>query len=198
MLIQVDIDSTLYDADKLFWEVGDDLGIRWPMESYSWSQPNGITKLDGTLCNRQDLIRIFRKAHSKEYIMKNVPYADSVETINNLVEEYDVEIAYVSDRNEQQNKALQEWLQQEGFLSKGNEHVIATKDKRDWMRKFLPNIVIDDRVRTILMARYELDADVVALRMNWNMNLRGEADGIYVCDDWKEIGRTVEKIITGG
>lgn len=191
MLIQVDVDSTLYDANKLFYEVGTkEFGIAWPKKYWSWFGPEDIGTDLATLKN------VFRRCHSREYVLKNKPYPGSVETLKNLVELYDdVEIAYVSDRNEAQTSALREWLDQEGFLSSGDEFVAATKDKREWMRENRPDIVIDDRVRTILMARFELNSEVISLEHPHNMNLKNEVEGVYLVDDWDELSKVLNETI---
>lgn len=196
MLIQVDVDSTLYDADKLFGDIAEELGIKWPRRDNCWKTPPEIFKTDGTPCSREDLVRIFRKAHSREKVLKNKPYPNAVKVLKGLAEDYsDIEIAYVSDRNEQQGVALREWLEQEGFLTNPDQHVAATKDKRHWMREKRPEILIDDRIRTMLMARYELGSVVVSLQHNHNVNLRGEAEGIYIVDNWKQIDQTLREIV---
>jgi hypothetical protein len=185
MLIQVDVDSTLYDADKLFGDLCEEAGIKWPRRSNSWSQPDGILKMDGSVCSRDDLTRVFRKAHSKEVIMTQKPYPRAAETLGRIAEMYDnVEIAYVSDRHSSQAAALNEWLEANGFLHTEDQHVVATKDKRQWMREKRPDVVIDDRVRTMLMARYELGSYVISLMHNHNVNLLGEADHIYIVKQW--------------
>lgn len=188
MLIQVDVDSTLYDADKLFGDLAEQVGIKWPRRDNGWRSPEEIFKADGSSCTREDLVRVFRKAHSREYVLKNKPYPNAVKVLSGVVEDFPlVEVAYVSDRNEQQGESLRAWLDQEGFLSNPDQHVAATKDKRHWMRERKPEIVIDDRVRTMLMARFELGSKVVSLQHNHNVNLKGEVDGIEIVQDWKEV-----------
>lgn len=191
MLVQVDVDSTLYDANELFYKVGrEEFGIDWPKKYYNWFGPEDIGTDLATLKN------VFRRCHSKEYVSKNVPYAGSVQVLKNLAETYDdIEIAYVSDRNEAQTTALQEWLEAKGFITRGDEFVAATKDKREWMRENRPEIVIDDRVRTILMARFELDSQVLSLIHPHNMNLLSEVDGVYLLPNWEEIGKTLTDIV---
>lgn len=191
MLIQVDVDSTLYDANALFYKIGrEEFGIDWPKKYYEWFGPEDI----GT--DLKTLKNVFRRCHSKEIVAQTVPFPGAREVLNALAENYEsVEIAYVSDRNEAQTAALQDWLQAHGFLSRGDEYVAATKDKREWMRERKPEIVIDDRVRTIIMARFELGAEVVSLIHPHNMNLRGEVEGVYLCKDWKEIGETLDNVV---
>lgn len=188
MLIQVDVDSTLYDADKLFGDLAEEAGIKWPRRDNGWKAAHEISKEDGTACTVDDLKKIFRKAHSKEYVSQQKPYPHAVKVLQGIAADFpEVEIAYVSDRNEQQTSALRDWLEEQGFLMNEDQHVAATKDKRHWMRERRPEIVIDDRIRTMLMARFELGSYVVSLQHNHNVNLKGEVEHIYIVKDWKEI-----------
>lgn len=190
MLIQVDVDSTLYDSDALFAVVAKEYGVRWPRKYSKWFGPEDI----GT--DFKTLKAIFKKSHSREYVLNNRPYPNAVQVLKGIADDFeDIEIAYVSDRNEQQGVALRDWLNQEGFLVDENQHVAATKDKRHWMRETRPEIVIDDRVRTMLMARYELDAQVVSLEHSHNSNLVNEADGIFIVPTWLDIDDTLRNII---
>ena len=192
MLIQVDIDSTLYDADKLFGDLAEEAGIKWPRRDNGWKLAHEVFKQDGTPCNRDDLVRVFRKAHSREYVSQQKPYPHAAKVLQGIVEQHDhIEIAYVSDRNEQQTSALREWLDANGFLHNEDIHVAATKDKRHWMRERKPEIVIDDRVRTMLMARFELGSTVLSLEHNHNANLKREVEDIYILQNWKEIGEVL-------
>lgn len=184
MLIQVDVDSTLYDANKLFYEVGyGEFGIDWPKSYNYWFSPEDI----GT--DLKTLKNVFKRCHSKEYVLKQKPFAGAAEVLRDIASTYDnATLAYVSDRNEQQTAALTQWLGDNGFLMNGDEFVAATSDKREWMRDNRPDIVIDDRVRTILMARYELGSYVVSLEHPHNANLRGEVEGVWIVPDWQAMG----------
>lgn len=191
MLIQVDVDSTLYDANKLFYQLAkEEFGIEWPRKYYSWFGPEDI----GT--DLATLKSVFRKAHSREYVMQQKPYPKAAEVLGRLVETFDsAEIAYVSDRNEQQTGALRDWLDEHGFLFSEDQFVAATKDKRHWMRERKPEVVIDDRVRTMLMARQELNAYVISLEHPHNMNLKNEVEHIYIVDNWEEIEKVLHDIV---
>jgi 5'(3')-deoxyribonucleotidase len=193
-LIMCDVDSTLYDADVLFSELANDAGIDWPDRISEWKPAHEIYHYNGKHCSVDDLKKIFRKAHSEEYVSKQIPYPHAQEVISAIAKEEDVRIAYISDRNTQQTSALKDWLNKWDFLVP-HSVVMTTKDKRDWLRTERPNIVIDDRVRTLLMARYEIGAQCLTIRHNHNVNLRGEAEGIFVCRDWLEIGDKLLELI---
>lgn len=191
MLIQVDVDSTLYDANKLFYEVGTkEFGIAWPRKYWSWFGPEDIGTDLATLKN------VFKRCHSREYVIKQKPYPNAAKVINNLVADFpEIEIAYVSDRNTAQTAALREWLEKNGFLHDTDTYVAATKDKRHWMREKRPEIVVDDRVRTMLMARNELNSYVVSLEHPHNMNLKGEVEHVYIVKDWKAIDKVLRETV---
>ncbi len=196
MLIQVDVDSTLYDADKLFGDIAEEQGIKWPRRDNGWRLPHEVERYDGEICTVDHLKKVFRKAHSREVVMLNKPYPHAVKVIQGIVADYpEAEIAYVSDRNEQQTGALHEWLAANGFLPNEDAHVAATKDKRHWMRERRPEVVIDDRVRTMLMARYELGAYVVSIQHNHNVNLKNEVEHIYIVKDWLAIDQVLRDTI---
>jgi len=196
MLIQVDVDSTLYDADKLFGQLANEANIKWPKRDNCWKRAEEIFKEDGTPCTIEDLKRVFRKAHSREYVSQQKPYPDSASVLQGIAADYDeAEIVYVSDRNEQQTGALRDWLEVNGFLHNEDTFVAATKDKRHFMREKMPEIVIDDRVRTLLLARYELGSYGISLQHNHNVNLRGEVEHIYIVDNWDEIDTVLREIV---
>lgn len=190
MLIQVDVDSTLYDADKLFAQLAAEQGIKWVRNAKHWLPAEVIPKEDGTFCTRDDLVKVFRRAHSREFVSQQKPYPKAAQVLGRIADIPEVEIAYVSDRNEQQTGALKSWLEDNGFLFGDDTFVAATKDKRHWMRERKPEIVIDDRVRTMMMARYELGSYVVSLEHSHNTNLRGEVEHIYLAKRWSSAGYT--------
>jgi hypothetical protein len=192
MLIQIDVDSTLYDANAIFKEIArsEEFNVDWPNKYYKWFGPEDI----GT--DLATLKAIFRKCHSREVVARQKPYPHAAEVLQGIVEDFDaVELAFVSDRNEQQTGALKDWLADNGFLLDEDAHVAATKDKRHWMRERKPEVVIDDRVRTMLMARYELGSYVVSLEHPHNMNLVNEAEHIYIVKDWQAIDSVLREII---
>jgi hypothetical protein len=192
MLIQVDVDSTLYDANAIFKKVAlsPEFNVQWPNRYYKWFGPEDI----GT--DLTTLKAIFRKCHSRDIVKLQKPYPHAAEVLQGIASDFDeVELAYVSDRNEQQTGALRDWLLEHDFLISEDAHVAATKDKRHWMRERKPEVVIDDRVRTMLMARYELGSYVVSLEHPHNMNLVNEAEHIYIVKDWEAIDTVLRETI---
>lgn len=190
MLIQVDVDNTLYDSDTAFARAAEEYGLKWPKKYDHWFGPEFI----GT--DLPTLLNVFRRGHSREFVMDNKPYPNAVKVIEGIVRDYPaVEIAYVSDRHPQAQSALKDWLSEQGFLHGEDAHVQAGRDKRDWMRERRPEVVIDDRVRTMLMARFELNSQVVSLQHEYNINLLGEEKGIHIVKDWKAIDTVLREEI---
>lgn len=187
MFVMCDVDSTLYDADAHFARVARECEITWPSKALYWFSPAQIGH------EMFEVKNMFRRAHSREWVMKTIPYPGAAEVLN-WVAELGHKVLYVSDRHKQAEGALREWLATYEFLRKGQE-VICTSDKRHWIRDHRPEIVIDDRVRTIAMARYEIGATCFAIKHNHNINLVNEIPQVYVCDDWNELGEILQKEI---
>lgn len=196
MIIQIDIDSTLYPADPLFAKVAKECGIDYLENANYWFTYRDVTKLNGDKVSYQEMRNMYRKAHSVSHVKKQIPYDNAAKVISEIRNTYDVDIYFVSDRHGQSVGPLREWLMKHKFISFTDNMVVATKDKRHWMRQNKPEIVIDDRVRTILAARYELNCKVIALQQNHNINLKNEAEGIYIEKDWLDIGKTLDKIVS--
>jgi hypothetical protein len=192
-IIMVDVDSTLYDADALFNKVAIDLGHDWyPKKSYEWFRADHIG------VSQQVMTNLFRKAHSSEYVNEQLkPYKGSVKVINAFYNNFAdlFKIFYVSSRHPQMEGTLKEWLEMKGFPVEGEGFVVATMDKKSWLAEKRPSIVIDDRVQTIIYSRYEIGSTVLSLIHNHNRNLCNEIDGVYMCQDWFEIGFKLDEIM---
>lgn len=180
VIVQIDVDSTLYDADPLFAKIAKDKGIKWIDRSPYWF---GHQEIGASL---QDIKNVFRIAHSKEVVLSNTPYPSAANVINKIAEMEKVKIAYVSDRNPQQSSALSMWLENHGFLNSGVEEIVLSKDKREWMDRNKPRIVIDDRIRTMFHA-LKLGAEVFSIEHPHNINLRNEIEGINIATSWEEM-----------
>ena len=197
--MMVDVDSTLYDADKLFYQLAIEAGIdSYPRKSYQWFRAGELGVSQQTLTN------LFRKAHSREEVEKLKPYKGSVEVLNRFADDHpNVEIHYVSSRNARAQGPLLDWIKDNGFPLQDDAHVVATMDKKSWIIDNQPDIVIDDRVQTMIFSRYGGSYQnkegtvggthpggswVLSLKHSHNINLTNEVDGIFMCDDWFEIG----------
>jgi hypothetical protein len=192
--MMVDVDSTLYDADALFSRVAIDQGHDWyPKKSYEWFRADHIGVSQEVMTN------LFRKAHSSEYVNAQLkPYKGAVKILKSFHENYSdlFKIYYVSSRHPQMAGTLRSWLVSKEFpLERGNEFVVATMDKKSWIKKNKPAIVIDDRVQTIIYSRFEIGATVLSLVHNHNRNLQNEVDGVFMCQDWFEIGSKLDDIL---
>lgn len=190
MRIMVDVDNTLYDAHSLFSQVAKDyFGVTLPESSYNWHQYDDSADI-GTLRE------IFRLSHSAEFVKTTTPYEGAAEVLN-MCNDKNHEVFFVSDRHPRTAGALTDWLKHHNFPAQVDEmvcNVIVSKDKREWMERTRPHVVIDDRVRTMFFSR-QWEAHVYSLEHPWNMNLRDEVEGITICKDWNEIGSELNKII---
>lgn len=187
MKIQVDVDQTLYDSETLFKEVAEEhFSVHLTPYPTNWHD-----YLDDAAWDV--LHRIFRKAHSDEYVTRQEPYPYASEVLTGLADKGHT-IYYVSDRHPQARGALVRWLESNGFPITFNEYSVVTgMDKREWMRETKPDIVIDDRVRTMILA-YTLGAKVFSLIHPHNINLYKEIDGITLCPDWAELGVALREV----
>ena len=188
--MMVDVDDTLYDAGKLFYRMAQAEGIKgYPKFVRRWHRAHEMGVDQKTLTN------MFRKCHSHEVVAQQKPFKGAVEVLQKFSESNpDVDIWYVSSRNANAETALRDWLEVKRFPC--HQNVYVNMDKKDWMMMNVPEIVIDDRVQTILYARYTLGSAVLAMSMPHNQNLTNEAPGIDICDDWYEIGYKLSDIMS--
>lgn len=182
MLMMVDVDSTLYDADPVFAQTAKQEGIPWLSRAPFYFKPEDIG------VDRVALTNMFRKAHSREMVMKQVPYTGAVIALQGLAED-GWSIWYVSSRHPQAQSAMEDWLREQGFPDYQN--AVAIKDKRPWLDGYRPEVVVDDRVQTMIYSRYEIEAEVFSIRHLHNTNLVNEVPGIHIMDTWDEIGQGV-------
>jgi hypothetical protein len=194
MLVAIDVDSTLYDSATLFATVAKEYhDVKLPTDPNYWGSYDNYAGLD-------TLLKVFRKSHSHEYVALQEPYTDAPEVCQ-MVQDKGHDVYFISDRHPQAASALKSWIVNEGFINPDpngfhpQDHIIVGKDKREWMRENQPDIVIDDRVRTLLFARFELNAVGIAYEQPWNINLTKEVDGVHILKDWQSIGRKLEEYI---
>jgi hypothetical protein len=190
VLITIDVDSTLYPANDLFVRVArEHFNVDLPSRPRTWHEYNN--HLDFA-----DLSKVFRIAHKESNVSRQVPYEDSVEICQWLADR-NHDLFYISDRHPEARNALFFWLRDYGFIPETEDNissVITSEDKRAWLSLNKPDIVIDDRVRTLVYARYELNALAVGLKHPWNENLDKEIDGIHLFDNWSQIGEFLDSI----
>lgn len=181
-LIMVDIDSTLYDANMAFQEVAKGYGFEWPADPGKW-----IKGRDLGITGRK-LTEFFDHVHSHEIVSNLKPYPNALDCLVALQKVYPVDYWYVSNRSPDKHDPLLEWLDNHNFPQA--DHVSVSRDKKKWIARFKPDFVIDDRINTLVFARYH-HAICLALLQSWNQNLQNdEIDGIYIFEDWwkMEIG----------
>lgn len=181
-LMLVDVDDTLYHASSLFSFLAKENGIPWFSQAPFWFRPQDVG------IERKALTNMFRKAHCRETVMQQVPFYGAVSTLLNLKAE-GWTIWYVSSRHPQAQSVLRDWIQACGFPD--YENTVAIMDKITWIDEYQPEVVVDDRVRTMIHARFSLGSEVFAIRQPHNTNLIGEIEGIHICENWTEIGQEI-------
>jgi len=183
--MMIDIDSTLSSAVPIFKREAKALGIDWPTDRYHW-----ITRQYLGVESRV-MSKLFARVHSAENVKTLKPYPGSVEALQRLVERFpELDPWYVSNRNLDTKDVLQDWLEEHEFPYA--YHVYVSHHKLGWIQKERPAIVVDDRVRTMVLARFIYGAQVFSLIQPWNINLSyGELEGIVLRDDWFLLGAEI-------
>jgi hypothetical protein len=192
MIVAVDLDSTLVDFLDILMDVAKEKDIK------PFNRPNNwlfdLEYKDGTIVSFVDFTNMIRKAHSPEFLDEREPYPLAAEVLNK-VRERGVQVVILSDNHAQSYPSILNWLQKNNFISFNEDDFILTQDKRHWIKTNNPEVVIDDRVRTILFSRYEVGAKVISLEHPYNVNLKNEADGIWILKDWLDIGEVLDTLI---
>lgn len=181
-IIVVDIDSTLYHFIDLFVKVArEQFNITVDPEPRQWDAVGAPFK------DLKDLQNCFTACFTKEMIFYGQPYEGSVEVLQNLVDR-GYEVHYYTDRVKSAEESTMEWLIHHGYPTPENLHVCL--DKRQDLLKVRHRVrtIIDDRPRTLIWAKYELDMyDVFSIKHPYNLNLV-DIPGIHIRDTWGELG----------
>lgn len=184
MRLMIDIDSTLYEANALFREMSLEMGLpEWPVHDY-WSTSSD-PPWNYTVEMWADL---FSRSHDADVILAQEPYPFAAQELRFWNDE--AEIWYVSNRKPESEAATYQWLVDNGFPQAENL-VVGFQDKALWLDEMLPEVVVDDRVKTIIYARFSIGAEVFTIRHPHNINLKGEVPGVHVCESWKQIGEGI-------
>jgi len=191
-LVMVDADGILCPSHAAFEEEAVRLGFDKPPYSYPmgrdlvhWFSAEDVG------CTLDELLGLFRAAH--ERYMDIEPYPLAVETLWELSESHPTaRFWYVSSRDESTEGTFKEWVRSYDFPHP--ENVVAMLSKEPWIAENRPNVVIDDRVRTLVNARLD-GATGVALLQHHNVNLLRELPDIYIEKDWPSIGERVHQAL---
>jgi len=191
-LVMVDADGILCPSHAAFEEEAVRLGFDKPPYNYPMGRDLVHWFNDADVgCTLDELLDLFKAAH--ERYMDIEPYEGAVHVLNGLQEDYpDLHVWYVSSRNESTEPTFRQWIAENGFP--WPENVVAMLSKEPWIEENRPNVVIDDRVRTLVNAR--LDGAVgIALRQHHNVNLMRELPDIHIEPDWDSIGARVREAL---
>lgn len=181
MLIMCDVDSTLVDFQAIAHRVAQLQGVKWPLNCSWWIPPEQCGM------SMHEFNEMFRTAHSREHFLDAEPYNGAVEALEVLSRKFtDLEVQYVSHRHEEDNDVLQEWLTRWGFPTPQNS--VSSYSKSEWIKENNPVIVIDDRIRTMIVAKDAGVPFIYSLTHPWNCNLKNiEIPGIHLVDSWAEM-----------
>ncbi len=186
--VAVDIDDNLYPfcdlARAILTEQGFEAGDKkmiaaayapWP----EWRSPADLLGLETWL-------DVVAKCHDDDMILKQEPYAGSVDTLQELVDAGH-ELLYISNRATETRAATQGWLADNEFPEGGL--VVTSKDKRSFVAYC--QYLIDDRPKTLVNFAYDAQwngAPRVAFALTKEYN-RGLTDvpGIYLAPTWNGI-----------
>lgn len=186
--IAVDIDDTVYDANTAFDVCAKTYNLNWI------SSPNYWMKSEELGISQEELRNIFRKAHSAEIIREQEPYDGCVDSLYNIMNVYtNVQYLYISDRHPQQYNTLLGWLEKYNFPFTNKdigECLYTSSDKRKYLDYWKPDIIIDDRIRTVVHCIRNIPNCYMGcmIEHNHNINLKNnEIPEIFVCKTWKDI-----------
>lgn len=191
--IAIDIDDTLTSfndlAKKVIWkrfrETGDKVYKGYVYASLSqWRTPLDILTKD-------EWISIVNECHSPENIAQNIPFAGSVEIINELAKNN--EIYYVSNRAPRTYKDTVAWLRNSGYPNPETVICLADKPKIDFFLIQDIDYIIDDRPKTLVEFSYfKNNAKSFGLLTEYNTSLT-DLDNIYLAHDWYGLAYFLEK-----
>lgn len=185
-IVFVDIDDTTYNFNTLCSLVAlNEFGVRVNTTPEDWAS---FMLEDLSVC-----IPIFERCHDRDHIFLSKPFPGAVDALQRI-EELGYDIRYLSDRKSSSLEDTRDWLIANGFPNTAALTVGA--DKRKHMEQFKGQIaaVFDDRPRTLIFARYDLEVDnVFSLRFSYNCNLT-DIPGVHLRDEWPELLKDFETI----
>jgi hypothetical protein len=168
--IAVDVDSTLYDFEqasreamwKMYKETGDDAYKHGAYSPWTeWRTPTDTLGLEKWL-------GVIAMVHDSEIILRQEPFAGSVQTCQALVDEGH-ELFYISNRATESEEATKQWLADSGFIPtwpKGRVKVLCTpENKAPYMAEC--QYLIDDRPKTVVEFVYDY---------NWINDSKGDPE----------------------
>lgn len=197
--VAIDIDSTLYDFDtlareaaqKLWLETGDEVyrrGIYYSSED--WRAPAELMGFERWVNG------VIARCHDDEMILKQVPFAGSVETCQALVEAGH-KLIYISNRATETEQATSDWLAFHGFfVGDATTLVVTSGDKKPFIEGC--QYLIDDRLKTCVEFVYDFDWQYLngprgvrpandrrafVLKYPYNQNAT-DIPGLYVAPTW--------------
>lgn len=183
--ILVDIDSTLYDAGRLFVKYFAKLhGIKIPARIESWDFWQDYISAE----EFKTLIRLYY--HSPKEILAAKPFPGAVEAIADWYSE-GRQIYIVSDRDPSTSDATKEWLRRIGLPY----HRIILRnpiDKVEYALAHKIDLVIDDKPETIERSA-EAGLAVASLIYRYNREVLARHPEVVAASSWPVLRRRIEE-----
>ena len=184
MRIAIDIDSTLHHYWPMLSAAAKRrFGIDLPYDrQFSWT----ISRL------RDEQVRVcVQDTHTDEAIAAAKPYPHAVETVNRWHDAGHF-IHITSQRAQRSQRATAKWLDDIGLK---HDDLYCSYDKVGRCREIGIDVLIDDSPLNIARA---LEAGIVAatIRHPWNQDVCEEEE-IICADDWAELGRRLQPVLSG-
>lgn len=185
-LIAVDIDNTVHESDITM--------NRCSMELFNspfrWCQQPQWYMGDDPTMPLENALEVFKRMHDRDMIFLTEPYIGSKQGLDALAAA-GFEIAYYTDRKVEAHQDTSDWLAHHGLPFADN--VVCSTDKRGALREVKDQLVtiVDDRPRTLIFGRYELELPhVFSLRQPYNRNLV-DIPGVHLRNTWSELSEHI-------
>jgi hypothetical protein len=181
-IVVVDVDNTIHESDITLNLASMEL-FNSP---FRWCQQGEWYKGGHDKMPMENALKVFSRIYDRDMIFLTRPYVGAkagLEAIKNAG--YD--IYYYTDRPEKAHENTYDWLVEHGLPDP--ENLKCCGDKRASLAEIKDSIatVIDDRVRTILYAQYELGIPkVFSITQPYNRNLT-DAPNVFLRETWKEL-----------
>lgn len=186
-VVAIDIDNTVHESDITMNRVSMEL-FNSP---FRWCKQDEWYRGGHQHMPMEHALQIFDRMHDRDMIFMTDPYVGSREGLARIAN-LGYEIHYYTDRKKSAGQATSDWLAHHGLPFA--ENVICCQDKRASLSEARDSLatVVDDRVRTLIFARYELGLPVVfSLRHPYNRNL-SDVPGVLLHDTWTDLAASFE------
>jgi len=181
-IVVVDIDNTIHESDITMNLVSMELfnsPFKWCQQGEWYKGGHGHMPMENAL-------KVFGRIYDRDMIFLTRPYVGSKAGLE-AIESAGYEIRYYTDRPEIAHTNTYDWLVEHGLPNP--DGLKCCGDKRAALAEIKDSIatVIDDRVRTMLYAQYELGVPkIFSIKQPYNRNMT-DAPNVFLRETWKEL-----------